>query len=116
MPLGVRGIRRRAHRARPPAHPRHGPATLARLRARAPRAVSVELLPLREATYERHALHGDDRCWSETNCYVDAWIEVLNSLGLEPCAAGAFTLSSDFLGDQWTFFKYPTEDLRALYG
>jgi hypothetical protein len=31
-------------------------------------------------------------------------------------AALAFTLSSDFDGEQWEFFKYPLEDLRALYG
>ena len=31
-------------------------------------------------------------------------------------AGSAFTLSCDFEGDQWTFFKYPPEDLRALYG
>lgn len=78
--------------------------------------MTVQLLPLREDGYEAHALHRTERCFMETNCYVDVWIEVLHALGLEPLAAGAFTLSVDFLGDQWTFFKYPTEDLRALYG
>ena len=28
----------------------------------------------------------------------------------------AFTLSVDFEGDQWQFFKFPLEDLRTLYG
>ena len=54
--------------------------------------------------------------WTETNCYVDVWIEVLHALGLDPVAAAAFTLSCDFEGDQWTFFKYPPEDLRTLFG
>jgi hypothetical protein len=54
--------------------------------------------------------------WTETNCYVDLWIEVLHALGLDPLAGTAFTLSTDFEGDQWTFFKFPLEDLRALYG
>jgi hypothetical protein len=31
-------------------------------------------------------------------------------------AAAAFTLSTDFEGDQWTFFKFPVEDLRELFG
>jgi hypothetical protein len=44
------------------------------------------------------------------------WIEVLHALGLDPLAGAAFTLSTDFEGDQWTFFKFPPEDLRALFG
>ena len=66
--------------------------------------------------YANHPLHADDRTWKETNCYVDLWVELLHALGLDPRAALAFTLASDFEGDQWTFFKYPLEDLRALWG
>ena len=76
----------------------------------------AELLPLDPAAYEPHALHSAERVWTETNCYVDLWIEVLHALGLEPTAAGAFALASDFEDDQWTFFKHPAEDLRELYG
>jgi len=76
----------------------------------------VSLLPVEVATYEPHVLHTAERAWTETNCYVDLWIEVLHALGLDPVAGAAFTLSSDFEGDQWTMFKYPTEDLRSLYG
>jgi hypothetical protein len=75
---------------------------------------AVELL--RFGAYESHPLHGADRTWTETNCYVDLWIELLHALGLDPIAGAAFTLSTDFEGDQWTFFKYPPEDLRRLYG
>jgi len=78
--------------------------------------VTVALLPLTADGFRPHALHASERNWSETNCYVDVWIEVLHALGLDPVAGGAFTLSTDFEGDQWTFFKYPPEDLRALYG
>jgi hypothetical protein len=63
-----------------------------------------------------HPLHAVERTWTETNCYVDVWIEVLHALGLDPVAAAAFTLSCDFEGDQWTFFKFPPEDLRTLFG
>lgn len=68
------------------------------------------------ASYARHALHAEDRIWVEKNCYVDLWIEILHSLGLDPMAMLPFTLAIDFEGDQWTFFKPSHEELRALYG
>lgn len=67
-------------------------------------------------TYIPHRLHDLARSWPETNCYVDVWIEVLRSLGFEPVAAAAFTLTQDFEGDQFTFFKFPPEDLELLFG
>jgi len=78
--------------------------------------MTVQLLPIEATTYEPHRLHAGERTWSETNCYVDVWVEVLHALGLEPLAAAAFTLSTDFEGEQWTFFKFPPEDLRAQFG
>jgi len=75
-----------------------------------------QLLPVTAATYRTHPIHSMDRIWTETNCYVDVWVEVLHALGLESLAAGAFALSTDFEGDQWTFSKYPPEDLRLVYG
>jgi len=68
------------------------------------------------AAYRPHALHSGERAWPETNCYVDLWIEVLNVLKLSPEAMLSFTLTQDFEGDQFTFFKVPLEDLEALYG
>jgi hypothetical protein len=61
-------------------------------------------------------LHDDARSWPQSNCYVDLWVELLHSLGLDPVAGLAFTLAIDFEGDQWTFFKYPLSDLYSLYG
>lgn len=81
-----------------------------------PAAAASQLPGLNPATYVSHPLHDDARDWPETNCYVDLWIEVLHALGLNPTAALAFTLSSDFDGEQWEFFKFPPEDLRALFG
>jgi Domain of unknown function (DUF1839) len=74
------------------------------------------LLALDPTGYRPHPLHANERTWTETNCYVDLWIELLHALGLDPLAAAAFTLSTDFEGDQWTFFKFPPEDLRELFG
>ncbi len=63
-----------------------------------------------------HLLHGPDRVWPQTNCYVDLWIELLHLWGFEPRAALGFTVAQDFEGDQFTFFKPPAEDLRRLFG
>jgi hypothetical protein len=71
---------------------------------------------LAAANYQRHALHGEGATWVEKNCYGDLWIEVLHALGLDPVASLGYTVAVDFEGDQWTFFKPPHSDLRALYG
>lgn len=66
-------------------------------------------------SYGPHALHAQERMWPETNCYVDLWIEVLAAAGVAPEAMLGFTLTQDFEGDQFTFFKVPLEDLELLY-
>ena len=76
----------------------------------------TRLLPITAESYRPHPLHSAERIWTETNCYVDIWIEVLHALGVEPTAMCSFALETDFEGDQWTFFKPPTEDMRTLYG
>jgi len=78
--------------------------------------VTRQVVAFDPAQYERHPIHGDGRVWTETNCYVDIWIELLHALGHDPVAALPFTVAIDFEGDQWTFFKYPLLDLYALYG
>ncbi|HEV7554538.1 MAG TPA: DUF1839 family protein, partial [Kofleriaceae bacterium] len=61
-------------------------------------------------------LHAEDRAWVEKNCYVDIWIEVIHAIGCDPIAMLPFVTAIDFEGDQWTFYKPPHEQLRALYG
>lgn len=78
--------------------------------------MTLRVLPVDAAGYRPHALHAPDRDWTETNCWLDMMIEVVHCLGFEPLAACAFTLSTDFDGDQWTLFKFPPEDLRGLFG
>ena len=73
-------------------------------------------LALSAASYQPHALHSPDRTWAETNCYIDLWVELLHSLGLDPVPAAACAFSADFDGDQWSFLKFSAEDLRILYG
>ncbi len=77
----------------------------------------IAALPeLDPAAHVAHALHREAQSFSESNCYADLWIELLHALGLDPHAMLAHVVAVDFEGDQWTFFKPPTEDLRALYG
>jgi hypothetical protein len=88
--------------------------TSVHLTAHATEAFSI--LPISAASWSSHTFHGSDRVWPETNCYVDLWIELLKALGADPVAALGFTIGIDFEGDQWTFFKFPLEDLRSLFG
>ncbi|MBC7955458.1 MAG: DUF1839 family protein [Cytophagales bacterium] len=74
------------------------------------------LADLSATNYRPHAMHSEQAVWVEKNCYVDVWIELLHALKLEPAAAMAFTLTTDFEGDHCTFFKPPHTDLRTLYG
>jgi hypothetical protein len=80
-------------------------------------AVSVcAFAPLDPRTYVPHELHRSERAWTESNCYIDVWVEVLHALGMDPCACLPHVLPVDFEGDQWTFFKPSHDDLTVLYG
>lgn len=79
-------------------------------------ARAKRVAPLDPASYVRHAIHGEDRIWTETNCYTDLLIELVHGLGHDPAAMLPFTLAIDFEGDQWTFFKPAHMDLVTLYG
>jgi uncharacterized protein DUF1839 len=78
--------------------------------------MTKRVLALDPQTYTRHPIHGEGRMWAETNCYADVWIELAHALGYEPSAALPFTFAINFEGDQWTFFKFPLEDLYDLFG
>ncbi len=76
----------------------------------------VKLFDLDPANYSRSHLHSTNRIFRENNCYVDVWIELLHSLGINPASCMAFACIVDFEGDQWTFAKPPAEDLYLLFG
>jgi hypothetical protein len=76
----------------------------------------LELLPLSPDSYAPHPLHAGGAEWPETNCATDMWIEVLHAWGHDPVAGLAFSVGTDFDGEQWAMFTYPEEDLRLLYG
>jgi len=75
-----------------------------------------QLWSLDPMTYACHPLRRNDCAWPESNCYVDLWVELLHTMGVDPRAALAFTLAVDVEGDQWTFLKFPLADLYGLYG
>ena len=60
-------------------------------------------------------LHASDRIWTETNCYLDLWIEFLGRLGpdIRPALGPAFRARTD--SSQWTFVKPDASDLFRLY-
>ncbi len=76
----------------------------------------VSLLGLDPASYRAHLLHDTGRTYREINCYTDIVVELLHAAGHEPLAAMGATLTVDFEGDQWTFFKPVPADLELLYG
>jgi hypothetical protein len=76
----------------------------------------ISLLGLDPESYVAHALHDDERTYSETNCYVDCLVEMLHAKGMEPEAMMAGAVTADFELDQWTFFKPSPGDLFRLYG
>lgn len=70
----------------------------------------------RMTSWRPHALHGPHMVRKQTNCYVDLLIELLAWWDLDPHAALPFTVALDFEADQFTFFKFPPEDIERLYG
>lgn len=80
------------------------------------RAQISGLAHLLDTPHVVHRLHDPERPWPQTNCSVDLLIELIAAHGLEPVWMLAFTVTLDFEGDHFTFFKVPVEDLEALYG
>jgi hypothetical protein len=76
----------------------------------------ISLLKLDPAAYAAHPIHGDERTYSETNCYVDCLVELVHAAGLEADAMLGGAAAVDFELDQWTFFKPTPDDLFRLYG
>ena len=42
-----------------------------------------ELWPIEPAAYTPHPLHRTELVWPQSNCYVDLWIELLHTFGVE---------------------------------
>jgi Domain of unknown function (DUF1839) len=86
------------------------------VRSLAGRLTMPSLFGLDPLTYRPHELHSATQAYPETNCYADVLIELLHARGNEPLAALGATVTADYEGDQWTFFKPPPHDLETLFG
>ena len=51
-------------------------------------AVTLQLFALDATKYVPHSLHGGDRTWTETNCWLDMMIEVLHIVEAGPGGSG----------------------------
>ncbi|EAY65056.1 hypothetical protein BCPG_03404 [Burkholderia cenocepacia PC184] len=104
------------HRRMAASSPRRAVGHAMRFVSRDGEDASFESVRHRARHYRPHPLHSQEMVWKQTNCYVDMWLEVLRWWGLNPYAALPFTIALDFEGDQFTFFKFPHDELERLYG
>ena len=80
---------------------------------RAERLAAAELTP---AGFRRHPLHREESVWSNTNCYLDVWIELLHGLGVAPEPLFAAAVAVDCQVEQFEFLKIEHRDLEQLCG
>ena len=73
--------------------------------------MTSRLIEISPDGYEPHTIHSGERTWTETNCYLDLWVEVLHSLGLDPVPAAACAFGARFDGSLWTFLSFTPEEL-----
>lgn len=76
----------------------------------------MKVLDLSPGCFRPAVVHARGRDWVESNCYIDVLLEIVHALDLEPRACLAFTVATDYEGDQWTFYKPPHGDLYDFYG
>jgi hypothetical protein len=75
----------------------------------------MTLFPIDSANYRPSRPHDEHRVWGATNCFVDLWIEPLNTAGCDSTPALALTLSVDLEGDQRQSFKFALDDLARQH-
>mgnify|MGYP002382160985 CR=1 FL=1 len=78
--------------------------------------VDGDALDIGPNDHQHHFTHSPDRIWTETNCYLDLWIELLHALGFDPVPMLMGLLNADFEVDHWRFAKPSPESLMQLYG
>jgi hypothetical protein len=76
----------------------------------------LRALALRPEGHRPHPLHGPDRVWPETNCYLDLWIELLHATGRDPLPLLGLGAALEWEGDHFTFLKPAAGELQALAG
>ena len=65
-----------------------------------------QIAPLNPATYQRHLIHGEDRVWTETNCYVDVLVELLHGLDFQAALAKLNGRGEQLWNDAYAFYQH----------
>lgn len=78
--------------------------------------VSLGVEALSPGGFVAHPLHREDSTWSNTNCYLDVWIELLHGLGVAPEPLFAAAVAADAQIEQFEFLKLDHRDLEEVYG
>nr|WP_245193018.1 DUF1839 family protein [Kocuria sp. JC486] len=78
--------------------------------------VTVSAPGLTPEGFSRHTLHGEESVWSNTNCYLDVWIELLHGLGRRPEPLFAAAVAADTQVEQFEFLKIDHRDLEEVHG
>lgn len=63
-----------------------------------------------------HLLHQDQSLWSNTNCYLDVWIELLHGMGRRPEPLFAAAVAAETQVEQFEFLKVDHRDLEEVHG
>ncbi|WP_186304520.1 DUF1839 family protein [Kocuria palustris] len=79
-------------------------------------AHGLGVVGLSAAGFEQHRLHRDESVWSNTNCYLDVWIELLHGLGHAPEPMFAAAVAAAAQTTQFEFLKVEHRDLEEVYG
>lgn len=82
----------------------------------APAAAGLGIAGLSPEGFAQHPLHRDESVWSNTNCYLDVWIELLHGLGHAPEPMFAAATAATAQGTQFEFLKVEHRDLEEVYG
>ncbi|MDO4255062.1 MAG: DUF1839 family protein [Kocuria sp.] len=66
--------------------------------------------------FQQHPLHQQDSLWSNTNCYLDVWIELLHGMGRRPEPLFAAAVAAETQVEQFEFLKIDHRDLEEVHG
>ena len=81
-----------------------------------PASARLGVPALTPSGFRPHPLHREDSTWSNTNCYLDVWIELLHGLGIAPEPLFAAAVAADAQVEQFEFLKLEHRDLEELCG
>lgn len=79
-------------------------------------AAGLGVAALSPEGFIQHPLHRDESVWSNTNCYLDVWIELLHGLGHAPEPLFAAAVATTAQATQFEFLKVDHRDLEEVTG